>query len=292
MVGSRKITIFFKEKTESGRLKCQLSNWNGIAYKVPRNFLGSCKNDDEFAKPGVYMLFGKDIDRDVDKAYIGEAENLYVRLQQHLSDDFWNEIVLFASNGEPLNKAHIKNMENKLYHLAKTAERFQIANSNEPTRSALSEEDEDTVDGFIEKIKLIVKPLGYNLFEPIVDDANEAEESGNMVSVKLICKGREFEAYGYRVGNGFTVLKGSKIKSKLGDTASKYNYMKKIKWLREVNNNSINQDGVLTADILFSSPSSAADFVTGNKCNGLEYWKTESGKSLKQLEAEATATSD
>jgi hypothetical protein len=107
-VGNRTITIFFKDITETGRLKCQLSNWDGIAYKVPRNFLSYCKNDDEFAKPGVYMLFGKDIDRDVDKVYIGEAENLYVRLQQHLSDDFWNEIVLFTSNGAPLNKAHIK----------------------------------------------------------------------------------------------------------------------------------------------------------------------------------------
>lgn len=289
MVGSRKITIFFKDKTESGRLKCQLSNWNGIAYKVPRNFLGYCKNDDEFVKPGVYMLFGKDIDRDVDKVYIGEAENLYARLQQHLSDDFWNEIVLFASNGEPLNKAHIKNMENKLYHLAKSAERFQIANSNEPTRSALSEEDEDTVDGFIEKIKLIVKPLGYNLFESIVNNTNEAEDN-NMAFVKLICKGREFEAYGYRVGNGFTVLKGSKIKANLGTATSKY--MEKIKWLREINSENIGQDRILSADIFFSSPSSAADFVTGNKCNGLEYWKTENGKTLKQLEAEATATNN
>jgi hypothetical protein len=289
VVGSRKITIFFKDKTESGRLKCQLSNWNGIAYKVPRNFLGYCKNDDEFSKPGVYMLFGKDIDRDVDKVYIGEAENLYARLQQHLPDDFWNEIVIFASNGEPLNKAHIKNIENKLYHLAKAAERFQLANSNEPTRSALSEEDEDTIDGFIEKIKLIVKPLGYNLFEPIVNTSNDATENTNMGSVKLTCKGREFEAYGYRVSNGFSVLKGSKIKY---NTTSSKKYMEKIKWLREINSNNIGQDGILVADILFSSPSSAADFVTGNKCNGLEYWKTENGKTLKQLEAEVTTIND
>ena len=289
MIGSRKITIFFKDKNENGRLKCQLSNWNGIAYKVPRNFLSYCKNDNEFSRPGIYMLFGKDIDRDIDKVYIGEAENLYVRLQQHTSDDFWNDIVLFASHGEPLNKAHIKNMESKLYHLAKSAERFQVANSNEPTKSILSEEDEDMIDGFIEKIKLIVKPLGYNLFEAIVNEVSAAEDVNNISYIKLTCRGREYEAYGYRVGNGFTVLKNSKIKYNLSTSTSKY--MEKIRWLRKKHSESIGQDGVLISDIFFSSPSSAADFVTGNNCNGLEYWKTEDRKTLKQLEEEITEIS-
>jgi hypothetical protein len=91
--GSRTITIFFKDKIESGRLKCQLHNWDGVAYKIPRKFLSNCRNDDEFSKTGIYMLFGKDIDNDIDKVYIGETENLYERLQQHISDDFWNDIV-------------------------------------------------------------------------------------------------------------------------------------------------------------------------------------------------------
>jgi hypothetical protein len=290
-IGSRTITIFFKDEVESGRLKCQLSNWDGVAYKIPRNFLNKCKDDLEFTKPGVYMLFGKDIDGDVDKVYIGETENLYERLKDHMSIEFWNDIVLFTSksNDTPLNKAHIKNMENKLYKLAKSAERFraellQVENGNEPTRSTLSEEDEDRVDGFIEKIKLIVKPLGYNLFDPIVYNT----EVGEALVEKLICKGREYEAHGYRVDNGFTVLKGSKIKKEIGATTLKD--IERIQRLRDINSENI-QENVLIANILLSSPSAAADFVAGSNCNGLEYWKNKNGETLKQIE-EATATNN
>jgi len=285
LIGSRTITIFFKDQTESGRLKCQLHNWDGVAYKIPRSFLSYCKNDDEFSKTGVYMLLGKDIESDADKVYIGEAENLYARLSDHISLDFWNDIVLFTSNGVPLNKAHVKNMENKLYNLAKSAGRFQVTNSNEPTRSGLSEEDEDRVDGFVEKIRLILKPLGYNLFEPIAYSAANATS----IPEKLICKGQEYEAYGYRVDNGFTVLKGSKIKSQIGSTSPRE--MKRITGLREMNSENIGQDWILTSNIFLPSPSSAASFISGNNANGLEYWKTESGKTLKRIEAEATATS-
>ena len=283
-IGSRTVTIFFKDGIENGRLKCQLSNWDGVAYKIPRTFLSNCKNDDEFIKTGVYMLFGKDIDSDIDKVYIGETENLYTRLTEHISEDFWNDIVMFTSNGVPLNKAHVKNMENKLYKMAKSAERFRVENNNEPTRSTLSEEDEDRIDGFIEKIKLIVKPLGYNLFEPIVYNTMN---DNDIAPEKLICQGRDYKAYGYRVDNGFTVLKGSKIKKEIGATIPKI--IERIQRLRETNNDRISES-VLVEDVLLSSPSSAADFVAGSNCNGLEYWKNENGKTLKQIEEDATAT--
>jgi hypothetical protein len=280
-IGSRTVTIFFKDGVESGRLKCQLSNWEGVAYKIPRTLLGNCKNDDEFNKTGVYMLFGKGIGNNVDMVYIGEAENLYKRLAEHISDDFWNDIVLFASSGVPLNKAHVKNMENKLYKMAKSAKRFKVGNRKEPTRSTLSEEDEDRIDGFIEKIKLIVKPLGYNLFEPIVFNAENANETA---PEKLICQGRDYKAYGYRVDNGFTVLKDSKIKREIGTTVSRD--FERIQRLREINSKSI-QESVLTNDVLLSSPSAAAGFVSGSVCNGLDYWKNANGKTLKQIEEDA-----
>jgi GIY-YIG catalytic domain. len=281
-IGSRTVTIFFKDGVENGRLKCQLSNWDGVAYKIPRTFLSNCKNDNEFNKTGIYMLFGKDIDSDIDKIYIGETENLYTRLTEHISEDFWNDIVMFTSKGVPLNKAHVKNMESKLYKMAKSAERFRVENNNEPTRSNLSEEDEDRIDGFIEKIKLIVKPLGYNLFEPIVYNIENVNDT---TPEKLICQGRDYMAYGYRVDNGFTVLKGSTIKKEIGANVPRD--FERIRRLRNMGNSNI-QDGVLLVDdVLLSSPSAAADFVAGSICNGLEYWKNESGKTLKQIEEEA-----
>ena len=39
-------------------------------------------------------------------------------------------------------------------------------------------------------------------------------------------------------------------------------------------------------DILFNSPSYAAMFVFGKSANGLTSWKTEDGRTLKEIEAE------
>lgn len=43
-------------------------------------------------------------------------------------------------------------------------------------------------------------------------------------------------------------------------------------------------DNILQEDVLFTSPSSAAEFVTGKSCNGWVSWKTKDGKTLHDLE--------
>ena len=43
-----------------------------------------------------------------------------------------------------------------------------------------------------------------------------------------------------------------------------------------------------TEDILFSSSSAAADFVTGYSVSGPATWKNSAGVTLKELEAKAT----
>ena len=51
----------------------------------------------------------------------------------------------------------------------------------------------------------------------------------------------------------------------------------------------IEKDGflVFTRDAEFSSPSAAAAVIHGGSANGLIAWKTEGGKSLKQLDEQA-----
>jgi len=44
---------------------------------------------------------------------------------------------------------------------------------------------------------------------------------------------------------------------------------------------------VFTKDTEFSSPSAAAAVIHGGSANGLIAWKTEGGKSLKQLDEQA-----
>jgi len=45
----------------------------------------------------------------------------------------------------------------------------------------------------------------------------------------------------------------------------------------------VNGEFVVMEDLLFTSPSAAADIVTGRSANGLTEWKDSNGKSLKDL---------
>ncbi|QGG47420.1 GIY-YIG nuclease family protein [Heliorestis convoluta] len=67
---------------------------------------------------GVYLLFGKDEAIDKEAVYIGESENILVRLKQHLKKDFWNESLIIISKDDNLNKAYIRYLEQKMIESA------------------------------------------------------------------------------------------------------------------------------------------------------------------------------
>ena len=59
----------------------------------------------------VYILVGEDEGKLA--YYIGEAENCIIRIKQHKTEDWWNEVLIFlGSNEYPLDKAQVKYIEN------------------------------------------------------------------------------------------------------------------------------------------------------------------------------------
>ena len=75
-----------------------------------------------------------------------------------------------------------------------------------------------------------------------------------------------------------TVLKGSRISHNIAHSAT-FRGAKSIEKMRS-NGNVV--DGILTTDIVFKSPSTAANFVTGTSTNGCTVWKTEDGITWKE----------
>lgn len=78
------IKLFLVDGTPNGRWICELSNWTGIAYKIPRSMIKESENRKELSSPGVYFLFGYDEEKDKPLIYIGEAEDIIIRLKRHL----------------------------------------------------------------------------------------------------------------------------------------------------------------------------------------------------------------
>lgn len=79
------------------------------------------------------------------------------------------------------------------------------------------------------------------------------------------------------VTNATTVLKGSKLSATISD-APTFRGRKTIEKARE----GCVVDGVLQKDLAFKSPSTAGNVVTGRSTDGMQAWRTEDGKVLKE----------
>lgn len=273
------IKIFLIDGEPNGRMSCELSNWSGKAYKIPRIKIKDCSDRDDLTSTGVYLLFGKD-DAGKDQVYIGEAESILKRLSQQLTQkDFWNEAIVFISKDENLNKAHIKYLENRLHDIAKSANRYTVDNSIVPTQSSISESDRAEMEEFIEYIKMLVNTLGHKVF----DEKREFKPKQKQVSF-IIKAARGADGQGEPTSDGFVVFKGSKAAATIVNSMTPNFIAYRQKLIDE---------GVLvdkreyfefSDDYIFSSPSTAAAMVMGRNANGLIEWKNKDGKTLKEFE--------
>lgn len=273
------IKIFLIDGEPNGRMSCELSNWSGKAYKIPRIKIKDCSDRNDLTSTGVYLLFGKD-EEGKDIVYIGEAENILKRLNQHLSQkDFWNETIVFISKDENLNKAHVKYLENRLYSIAVNARRYRVENNIIPTQSSISESDRAEMEEFIENIKMLVNTLGHKVF----DEKREIKEK-QISDVFYIKAVRGADASGEPTSDGFVVYKGSRASDSTTSSMSS-NLVDFRKKLIE-NAVFIEKEGFFefSEDFLFTSPSAAAAIVMGRSANGLTEWKLKNGKTLKEYE--------
>ena len=69
----KSINLFLMDGEATGRIKCTLANWTGVAYKIPRTELEKCKDREDLKQSGVYFLFGISDDSGKDMVYIGQA---------------------------------------------------------------------------------------------------------------------------------------------------------------------------------------------------------------------------
>lgn len=284
---AKTIKVFLMDGDPNGRMSCELSNWTGKAYKIPRIKIKDCSDRDDLTSTGVYLLFGKD-DIGKEQVYIGEAETILKRLNQQLTQkDFWYETIVFISKDDNLNKAHIKYLENRLHDIALKANRYIVENSVTPTLSSISESDRAEMEEFIENIKLLVNTLGHKVFE----DKRELKQKQKTATFFLKAT-RGADGQGETTSEGFVVFKGSKSANNIVPSLTKSFIVFREKLIN---------DGILldkrdyfefSEDYIFTSPSTAAVIILGRNANGLTEWKLKDGKTLKEFESSNKETLD
>lgn len=290
----RTIRVYLDDGSITGIKHAEIVNWTGQAISSPRKQVKALSEWEESLKPGVYFLFGVDEATGGAAVYIGEAENVYKRLQQHLADpekDFWNEVVLFTSKDENLTKSHVKYLESQLVLLAKSASRYVLLNGNEPQISSLPRGDRDAMEEFIQNLRVLLGVIGHKALEPL--SANESKDKGDeqfsskapaISENRYLLKVKGANAKAIVTNEGIVVLSGSEVSTNLRDSLSS-GYKK----LREqlIANSVIIEYGdklIFSKDQLFTSPSQAAAILVGYAINGRHHWQTNSGISLKQIE--------
>jgi len=275
------IRLFLIDGEPNGRMTCELSNWTGKAYKIPRIKIKDCTDRPDLTNPGIYLLFGKE-ESGKDMVYIGEAETILKRLIQQLTQkDFWNEAIVFISKDENLNKAHIKYLENRLFEMAKTVNRYKIDNNTIPTQSSISESDKAEMEEFIDNIRILINTLGHKVFEEKREIKSAQKQAQETFYIKAA---RGADAQGEPATEGFVVLKGSKVASSTVPSMTQ-NFIKLRNELISVGVIIQKNDTMeFSEDYIFSSPSTAAVMVMGRNANGLTEWKLKDGTTLKDFE--------
>jgi hypothetical protein len=277
---SATIKLFLPRGDAKSLRTAEISNWTGKAVAAPCTEFDELLAREELEKAGVYILIGSDPTTNAPRAYIGEAEIIRDRLKQHKTKEFWVSAIVFVSKDENLTKAHVRYLESRL--LAKAAEinRFTLE-QNQAGGSRLPESDREDMEVFLARIRQLLPVLGSDILAPISQAAEKLQPGGI-----LFCRVKGAEARGQRTANGFVVFRGSTAVLEARPSADSYPYVLAQRKQLTAGGSLTEKNGFLTfaKDIEFSSPSAAAAVIHGGSANGLIAWKTQDGRTLKQLD--------
>jgi predicted GIY-YIG superfamily endonuclease len=291
------ISIFLVDDDPSSRWICELSNWTGIGFRIPRAMLADSKDVDYLDTPGVYFLIGRTDDDSGYAVYIGETEDVHYRLMQHYNNgdkewQEWNECVAFCSKDATLNKAKIKYLENRLYNLARSSGRCKVMNGNEPKQSKLSMKDKAETEEYLDNLIVTFGAMGYRFLQKyspikpikkIESNSSNIDTTANIDSETVIfnCTWPKIgcDAHGIIVPEGILVLKNSRIRH---DTTPSFKN-KGYNILREkLINDGVIVNDIFVTDYLFSSYSAAASVICGNSTNGRQAWINDDHQSIEE----------
>lgn len=267
----RTISIFVPDGNPRSIKICDIKDSIVKAIFVPRSKLDDiCKRSD-IQDPGIYFLFGTEDEIGKPRVYIGEAENLLIRLKQHnAGKDFWNTAICFVSEKRNINKAHIKYLESHSCEQAKQIGKCSLENNTSPTQSSLTEQDVDFVLSFFDDLKILIATLGFPIFEDIKKEKQDT----------IFCKGKDASAMGEYAEDGLTVFKDSRAQPNETFTISPGVHQMRDALL--TNGILKAENGILlfVEDYTFNSPSTAAAVVLGRSANGWIEWKDKNGLTL------------
>ena len=295
----RNIKLYIRGKEFKQLKSAELSNWTGKAFIGKRHHVKVLDGIEEAHVPGVYFLLNKSQDPMKQLLYIGEADDIAKRINNHRTNkDWWEEFIVFISKDANLNKAHVRYLEKRLYDIAlNNYALIDVKNDVTPPGSKLPECDIDEMEEFLDNLLFTSQQLQiFNMseIEPMINENVETNTSDNIFEIKLkrirVDKnGNQLKAFMKVLEDGnYLLLKGSYIESVPRESFVKHNYYKLWNELKEKGLlYETEYEGVLVTkeDIPFNSPSAAGAIVKCGAVNGRKQWKNQMGYSLDNIQS-------
>lgn len=271
------IQIFLPDGNPSSIKIADLTNRLIFATLIPRKKLIESGERNEIRKYGMYFLFGINEEKSKPIAYIGETDDCFERIKTHnRNKEFWNYAIAITSKSEVFTKSHVKFLEYISVKTAKEINRYDLENQTVPTKEHISESMEaDLLDNF-DTVKVLLSTLGFPIFEEIRDINNEQKEI-------LYCKGKNANAQGELIDDGFVVFKDSIANLQETNTAGDWVKSLRKKLIGDKIMIQENETFRFTEDFVFNSPSAAAAVVLGRSANGWYEWKNADKKTIDQI---------
>ncbi|GBR55941.1 hypothetical protein AA18889_0404 [Acetobacter senegalensis DSM 18889] len=295
----RSLELFYIDGHPDGMITAELFNWTGHVFVTPRTRLTEALKREESGYAGVYLLLGEKEGQDF--AYIGEAEDLGVRLKQHAvaSDkDWWETAVLISASANRLNKAHVKYLEARLVAMAREIGHTPLHNGNSPKPPGLTEADIAKMEAFLASLMVVLPAIRVDMFIQRSRPAGSTNAATTQQTVSVSNPSSdpvaeftlkypkyEIEAHAVLQDGEFIVLTGSRLYSSWqGKEGTGYHPLREELERGGV----IKPEGkfaVFVKDYAFSSPSAAASIIYGRPANGQESWhEIRSGVTYKEWE--------
>lgn len=160
------IRIFVPDGDPDGVRIIDRMNWTGVGFVFPRSKWQDVRKRSDLKSTGVYILVGYSAEDELPMLYIGQADGVSTRIDQHQqSKDFWDWGIVFTSASGGLNRAHVTWLEYALVKRAVEASRSHLENGNEPQEPRLSEAEKADTEGFLQEILQILPLVGLRAFE-------------------------------------------------------------------------------------------------------------------------------
>jgi len=272
------IQVFLTDGSPRGIKLADITSNIELAIFIPRTKFNEANSRKEVSNAGIYFLFGDGEDTAKPIVYIGQSRDCLDRIKKHdQKKDFWNYAIIITSKTKSFTQTQIEYLEELAISKAYEANRYTLENIANPKKFDVPETLEaDLLDNF-DTIKILLSTLGFPIFDNIGKITAKAKDT-------LVCKGKEANAEGEYVDDGFVVFKGSKTNKDFSPACNST-----IRNLREklITQNILLLKGSVfefQEDYLFKSPSAAAAQVLARNANGWSEWKDKTGKTLDELE--------